>query len=273
MLEIIQYFEQSAMRFRPIILIGPGLAAVLLGLFLWLGGLGFRRVLVTIVGAVSGGMCGFFIIGRNIMLAIVLAGVAAAIAIMFERIFITILTAVLAAVLGFAVLAGPYIENADSFKQYPKYKMQNRAELFSVHQTAEIVKAYIDDFSAEIKRTRSQMPMYSWVIMAVLVVIFIAAGIFLWRPTSALCCATLGTMLIFGGMILLLLYKGSAPISSVYRKAPFYLGVFIVMAVFGTIEQLLLCKRPKGKPVTKKETKTNGDKQEPEERTPSWRTT
>ena len=90
MLEIAQHLEQIAVWFKPVVLIGPGLAAVLLGLFVWLGGLGFRRTLVAIVGAVSGGVCGFFIAGRNIPPAMISACIAVVIAIIFERIFITV---------------------------------------------------------------------------------------------------------------------------------------------------------------------------------------
>jgi len=66
------------------------------GLFLWLGGLGFRRALVATVGAVSGGIFGFFMSGRNIMPAMVTAALAAVIAIKLEKIFIAILAGVLA---------------------------------------------------------------------------------------------------------------------------------------------------------------------------------
>lgn len=269
MLEIAQHLEQMAVWFKPIVLIGPGLTAVLLGLFVWLGGLGFRRALVAIVGAVSGGICGFFISGRNMVPATVSAGVAAVIAIMFEKIFITILAGVLAAALGFAVLASPYIENAGGATPIGRDEIRNRGGAFSMQQTVEIAKAYITDFIAEIKQICSQMPVYGLAIIAALAVIFIAAGFFQWRFTSAFCCAALGVMLIFAGMILLLLYKGAAPISRICRNQSLYLGVFAAMTVFGTTEQLLLCQRIKGKSRRKKE--TSKEEKEPEKTSVDWR--
>lgn len=269
MLEIAQHLEQIAVRFKPIVLIGPGLAAVLLGLFVWLGGLGFRRALVAIVGAVSGGVCGFFMSARNIVPAMVSAGVAAVIAIMFEKIFITILAGVLAAALGFAVLARPYIENAGGTTAIERDEIQKREAAFGIEQSAEIAKEYIADFITEIKQIRSQMPVYSWAIIAALAVIFIAAGFFKWRLTSAFCCATLGVMLIFAGMILLLLYKGAAPISRICRNQSFYLGIFAAMTAFGTTEQLLFCQRIEGKSTRKK--KTNKDRKKPGKIPMSWR--
>jgi len=274
MLEILQNFEQTAASFRPIVLIGPGVAAVLVGLFVWLGGLGLRRLLVAVVGAVGGGICGFFIIGRNTMSAMISAGVAAVIAIIFEKFFITILAAALAVVLGLAILAGPYIENPQepiqNYYPFNQEKISYRGPYISVYESIHIVKAYIVDFSDRIKQACLQMPVYNWIIIAALAAIFITGGFLLWRLTSALCCATLGTLLVFGGMILLLLYKGAAPISSISRRTLFYAAVFIVMIAFGTIEQLLLCPWLKSKAIRRKEAKK--DKQRRDETTPHWRT-
>ena len=275
MLEIAQNFEQMTATLSPVVLIAPGLAAVIVGLFVWLGGLGLRRLLVAVVGAVGGGICGFFIIGRNTMSAMISAGVAAVIAIIFEKFFITILAAALAAALGLAILAGPYIENPQepiqNYYPFNQEKISYRGPYISVHESIHIVKAYIVDFSDRIKQACLQMPVYNWIIIAALAAIFITGGFLLWRLTSALCCATLGTLLVFAGMILLLLYKGAEPISSISRRTLFYAAVFIAMIVFGTIEQLLLCPWLKSKAIRRKEAKK--DKQRRDETTPHWRTT
>jgi len=113
------------------------------------------------------------------------------------------------------------------------------------------------------------MPLYNWAIIAVLVVIFITGGFYFWRLTSALCCATLGTLLVFAGMILLLLYKGAMPVTGIYRRASLYAAVFIAMAAFGTIEQLLLCPWLKSKAIRRKEAK----KDKAARRKHKWRTT
>ena len=150
MVETARNLERMAARFDPLILIVAGLACVIVGLFVWLGGLGLRKFLVIVVGALSGWLCGFFIIGLNIMLAVVLAAVASVVAVIFERTFIPILAAGLAAILGFVVLARPYIEISD-------------------------------DFITRIKQACLQMPAYNWAIVAALALIYILAGIFFWR--------------------------------------------------------------------------------------------
>jgi len=236
MLEIAQNLERTAAGLRPAVLIGLGLAATSVGLFVWLGGLGLRKALVAIVGAIGGAICGFFIAGGNVVPVMVSAAAGAVITVIFEKVFITIMAAGLAAVSGFAVLA----------------------ELYGV------------DFSDGLRQACSEMPLFTWAIIAALAVAFIVAGFYLWRLTSALCCATLGTMLVFAGMILLLLYKGAAPVSSICTRGWFYAAVFAAMTAFGTIEQLLLCKRPPKKPTAKKD--VNKDKETSDEPRMSWRT-
>lgn len=65
MVEILKSFEQAAAWFRPIVLLLPGLLATALGLFVWLGGLGFRRVLLAVLGAVVGALGAFASLGPN----------------------------------------------------------------------------------------------------------------------------------------------------------------------------------------------------------------
>ena len=167
MLEVFQNFEQVSARFSPIVLVAPGLVCVVVGLFVWLGGLGFRKILVAVIGALAGGVCGFFITDRNVMLAMILAAAAAVIAIALEKILVT--------------------------------------------------------------------------------------GSLFWHLASALCCAALGTMLIFAGMILLLMYKTAAPITHISSKQAFYTAVFVAMTAFGTTEQLLLCQHAKRQSIRKKQ--------------------
>ncbi len=97
------------------------------------------------------------------------------------------------------------------------------------------------------------MPNYRWVIVAAIAAISLAVGFYSWRFASAFSCAILGTMLVFAGMVWLLLYKGSVPISEIFRKGKFYGTVFVAMTVFGTLIQLLLFwraakKKKRGKP-------------------------
>lgn len=268
--ESFQNFERIAASFSPIVLIGLGSAAVLLGLFLWVGGLGFRRILAAILGAVSGSICGFFIISHNIA-ALALAAIAAFIAVILERFFITILAASLAAAFALIILAYPYIERSDAAIPLNHGEVSEQGLTVSASGSLKIIKIYIVDCIDKLKQACLKMPVYNWLIITALVVIFMLVGLYLYRLASAFCCAALGTMLIFAGMISLLLYKTSAPVSHICHSSSFYLAVFIAMITFGTLEQLLICKLPKRQPTRKKQ--TNKAHQVPDETVPRWRTT
>jgi hypothetical protein len=268
MLEIVQNFEQIAVRFNPALLAGAGLAAVLTGLLIWLAGMGFRRLLAAIAGAITGGICGFFTTSRNVMSVGIFAAVGASVAALFEKVFMVLLAAALAAALAFAIMGKIYIKESGA-APINHTDAQNQAEPFSFSQTQETLKTCAADFYAKIKQAGSQMPTVNWAITAGAGIILLVAGSFSWRLAAALCCATLGTILIFTGMTLLLLYKHAAPISCICSNRPFYLGVFAAMIAFGTIEQLFLCQCVK-KCFTRKN-QTNKTEHQHKEQTQGWR--
>jgi hypothetical protein len=261
MLEVLQSFEQSAATFSPIVLIGPGMAAVVIGLFIWLGGLGFRRLLLAAAGAASGWLCGFFLIGRTFTIALALACIIAVVAVIFEKAFMIILAAALAAVIGFVLL------NA---RQVPtSAKTASRTQARDIRSSLTVMESYSFDAGQKVRQTWSDMPALNWGVIVLAVLVAIVAGFFLWRLVSAFCCAALGTTLIFAGMISLLLYKGSAPITAIYNRPSFYGIAFAAMTAFGTVEQLIFC-RPKKEAKRKKRSRADDGQSEPKKQ--RWRT-
>lgn len=240
MVEILQNLEQTAIQYRPIVLVGPGLACSLIGLIVWLGGLGLRRALALLLGAAVGGVCGFFIIdqniiiGHNIILMVIVVILGGAVALILGKIFISILSAGLAVAVALVVFM-------------------------------DIYKA---DFGSGLDEILLQLPTYSLFVMAALGIVFILAGLFLWRVTAALCYSTLGAILVFAGMVLLLLYKGAMPISCILARQQYYVVAFGAMVAGGTIEQLVFCRSTEKGPKTKREKRK--DKEQPN-KTTNWR--
>ena len=152
--------EQALSGLKPMYLTVPGIAAVLVELFLWLGGLGFRIPLVGLLGAVSGGTFGWVVIGK-LSAVVILAVLAAAAAVFFERFFITVLTTILSAACGFVVLAGSYVNSADN-----------------------LLKAVLN--------ASGQIPLYIWLAVLAVTAAVLAVGFLFSRLISALCCAALG---------------------------------------------------------------------------------
>jgi ABC-type glucose/galactose transport system permease subunit len=163
------------------------------------------------------------------------------------------------------------MKTADAAASINQGAVFNKSPTMSIQESLQAAKTYAVSFSNKIKYGCRQMPVYNWIIIAILAVTFIVAGFWLRRLTSALCCAALGTILIFSGMILLLSYKGSTPISRIADRIACYVTVFIAMIAFGTFEQLLLCRKTKKQPIEKQ--KTDKNKQEPKLISQDWRTT
>jgi hypothetical protein len=257
MFQIFQIFERTSGRINPIILIAPGILAVIAGLIVWLGGLGFRKVLSAILGAIIGWVVGFFIIGKSMIAASVLAVAAAVTATVLNRMIIVILAVSLAVTFGLVVadLGGPYLgitEQADPVFQNP---VSSDGTVLNVTESINAIKAYIIGVGDQVQQTVLQMSYIGWAIIGVTIIIAIVALVYLWNLTSALCSAVLGTLLIFAGMVLLLLFKGAMPVTVIDRKAPFFAAVFGAMVAFGTIEQLVLCPWFEGRRKKRKDAK------------------
>jgi hypothetical protein len=258
MLETIQNFESAvgpAARDYPLYVIAPGSAAVAVGLLVWLGGFGIRRVLMGIVGAAGGFALGYFVIGRGeILPAAIVAGVAAIFAALLDRVLIAHFVALLAAGIGFAVLIGPHmsVENV----QIESNAWDATAES---QESAEQLNAYLLEMGETLKGVFSEVPVYKWAILVLITLIFFGIGFIFRRLAGAAFFSGLGTLLIGVGLAALLLYKGAAPLSRVGEKPWMYVGIIAGMAAFGTIVQLLFCRGGVMKPVKKENVEEDDD--------------
>jgi len=109
------------------------------------------------------------------------------------------------------------------------------------------------------------MPAYKFIIPPVCGLILLIVAFFAKRIALAACCSVLGTALIFCGMILLLFYKGSMPVSSIAENQPFYSAVVAAMVSFGILAQLLLARHHDHKhPRSTKKSESDPKQTEPE---------
>ncbi len=251
MLEILEHFESAmsgAERLSPAVLIGPGVASVAAGLIVWLGGLGLKKVLAAISGAICGGILAAVAIGLTALPAAVSAVGTAIAAVIFEKVFITALAAGLVTAIGFAFFMGPYIGTASSAEVESQGVSPAQVTALSAGKSMRKVQGWIADVGEQIREAGSEMQAQKWALAVALGLVFVIGGAFFWRLTAALYFSAAGTMLVFAGMILLLMCKGVMPVSRICRRPSVYSGVFAVMVVFGTVEQLLLCRSAKTQP-------------------------
>ncbi|MHC4131914.1 MAG: hypothetical protein ACYSSP_01405 [Planctomycetota bacterium] len=268
-------FEQAAMRFSAPVLVVPGLILVFAGLFIWLGGLGFSRIFIATVGAVAGCLCGLFIIGKNIAAAVILAVIVATLAMVWKRIFITILLAIVGAVAAFFIFTSDYFD--ESGYRHP-LAMSASGEKADIGRSLQAITDFSAEFTSTMRMASLKMPAYHWAFIAGAFILGLVICFVVWRVGSALCCAAMGSICIFAGMVLLLIFKGSYPITVIGAKPTFYLAVFGGMTAFGTIEQMVLYrpkskpKGPKNEPKKKKKRRIEEEHEEPKKRFTDWRT-
>jgi hypothetical protein len=241
MLELLSQFERAAMHFDAFALVVPGIICVAAGFFLWLGGMGHKISLALISGAAAGGACGLLISGRNLVTSAIAASVGAAAALFISRVFVALMAGILGTALSFIFIISPYLAEAESFQ----YKTADEGQRLDFVQTAEVAKAF-GSYTYKLVET-GKREMATWFIPPAIGLIFLAGGFLAKRITWTVCCSIVGTVLIFAGLILLLLYEGSEPISSIVEHRPFYRAVTAAMIAIGVLAQVVLSHREHGK--------------------------
>jgi hypothetical protein len=240
MIEILKSFEQVAIRFSPAVLVLPGLAMLAMGLFVWLAGVGRKRLWLGLVGALTGGLAAFFIGGQNPAMAGLAAGGSAAFGAIAPRLFTAVLLAVLGTAVAFAVVARTHLF-AQQGILFSGRNLDPPAGRFTVQESADVVQVYVLDAADRIKAIVHRLVSIDLAIIAAVGIGLLAVGLLFGRLAGALTCSTVGSGLVFAGLTLLLIFKGSTPVARMEQQGPFYCLVLLGMIAFGTLEQLLLC--------------------------------
>jgi hypothetical protein len=242
MLEVLENLQRVAVWLSPIVLVLPGVALTVLGLFVWLGGLGFRRVLLGLLGALTGAIAALCLAGKNLVATVSAVLALALIAAVFQRFFAAVLLGVLAGVAAFLVLAWPVLNSRDVTVAGRQDQTDADAKL-TVKESLEIVESHWLDLAAKIKHAAAGLPALSWAIVAAVGLGLLVFGLAFRRLGGAMSCAAMGTLMVFAGLVLLLMFKGAAPVTRIESRVVFYGLVAAGMVGFGTLEQFLLCRR------------------------------
>ena len=237
MLEFLSYFERIAPRLEPMVLVVPGLLFILVGLFVWLAGLRYAKLIAGFIGILIGGLCGLYLIGRKLMPDIVLAIFAGFTSMILYKLVFILLTALIAFAAVTFLLADVHIEK-DS--ELVLYMDSGGTSTIGISEALIILSRTIDYLMERMVVLYAQFSLLHWA--AVLAGGLLAAilAVYFSGLAGAFCCATLGTSLNFAGMILLLLYKGAEPLSRIGRRSLFFAAVFVAMIGLGTAVQLIL---------------------------------
>jgi len=246
MAEALQNFELSALYFDPRLLLLGGFVVVVAGLGVWLGGLRWAGLIAAFLGAEVGLISACAFSSRARVAMIILPAVAAAVAALLKKPVIVLSGAASAAAVTLFVLAGPALF-AETLRG-PSHPVPRDGTTLGMAETAielgEELLFWGDAFLGAVKR----MSPAGWAAGALAAAVVLGAGFVLTRLVTAVTCAWLGTASIFGGMILLLLYKGARPLTFIYDRTAFFGLIVLVMVGFGTLSQLLLCPMRRRKP-------------------------
>lgn len=239
MIEILNSFEQVADRLSPAVLIVPGLAMAVLGLVTWLAGMCMRRLVLGLVGAMTAGMAGLFLGRQNPAIACLAAAAGAGLGAILPRFFVAVFLAGLGAGVTLAVLARMHPLQEAGARNFDKIERR-----LTTRESLDVIQMYVLDIADRIRAIARGLPSMDLAVVAGVGVGLLALGLLFPRLAGALTCSVLGTGLVFTGLMLLLIDKGSAPISRMERQGPFFGLVLLAMIAFGTLEHLLLCPPP-----------------------------
>lgn len=249
MIEILKSFEQVASRFSPAVLILPGLAMLALGLVAWLGGMCLRRVVLGLIGALAGGGIGFFAGGQNPAIGGLAAGGSAVLGTLMPRLFAAVVLALLAVAVTFSVVArAPLVQSPGTlFGGDALNRVERR---LTVRESLDAVQAYALDVTDRVRAVIGTLAPMDSIVIAAVGAGLLAIGLLFAHPSGALACSMLGTGLVFTGLTLLLIFKGTAPIARMQQQGALYGTVALGMIAFGALEQVLLCRPPERREAT-----------------------
>lgn len=247
--------QNTIQQVLPIVLIGPGLVLVATGLFMWLGGLRWLKTVAAFSAATAGLLCAWFFTDRQLVAIILFPVILAGLGMYFNKIVVVVLGALIAAML---VLFVPVVMGFDDPKAASG--MSGTEERFDLLESVEWILAKIEAVKQSIKEMAESIPKPRKMTAIAVAVIIVIIGLFARRLVCAMTCSVIGTLLIFCGMMLLLLYKGSEPVTKIYDGRQLYALVAVVMAVVGVVLQLCLCPAKQKKADLAKEVLNEGDK-------------
>jgi hypothetical protein len=245
--DILNDFQNAALAFNPITLAVPGLLCTLLGIIIWLSGTRFTRIVAIVAGFIGGGIGGFYLFpAHQTAGAISGAVIGALIAMAIHKFTVVIAGLAVFAVTVLAFLVGTHFSEKVASGQ-PNFGAVP-VKLNQV-QTLEQIKLRLQNVTDKLYSLSVRLPFNTWPAFGAGIVLVAVAAMLSGRLIVAFATSSLGVGLIFAGMLNLLLFKGSSPLTYVYDRISFFFPVFAAMAAAGTIVQMILCRPPKLKMV------------------------
>jgi len=247
MTNLLWTFQHRITQLQPSLLLTFAGITIAAGLFIWLGGLGFKKIMFVVTGVFSGVFCALFFSGANLFLAAALIGIFVLFALKLQDTFFVLIASALAAVIGYFLLVRPYFRPSS-------------------------------DILSVMRQLTIGVPFYNWpILLAMTALPFVAVS---WPGASALFSSAAGTTLILAGTTMALLNYDYPALGYITTRPNIYVAIIALATILGTITQLwLLPKISTLFVVTKqavsakvKKVKARNSDIEPAAKSKTWRT-
>jgi hypothetical protein len=243
-IEVFNRFEQEAGRFDPTLLVVAGLVLAGLGLVIWLAGMCLRRLVLALAGAAAGGLTGWLVPVPGPVFVGLAAGGGAVLGAVLPRLTTAVLLAILGVAVAFVITARTHLLGGQELPSGPPHAGRGEERL-TIPQSLGAVRVFAFDVVGRSRAAAGEMGTAGLAAIGAAGLVLLVLGFVLPRLAGTLFCSVLGTMLIFAGLIVLLIFKGSAPITLIEKQGALYGVVLFGMAAFGAVEQLALCPAPR----------------------------
>lgn len=262
MYELLIRIETLCVEAQPLTLLGIGAITTFIGLLLWLAGMYFSSIVIGMLGAVVGSFCGLLVSQWLDLNSLLSMGMGAAVlciaAVLFRNIIIIVL-----AIIVFALAVGTAYSSmilASSAQQQDAQPdpalvssfshMDPNMRLSYVDQITEEEDGFFEKLKALLGDTLGTMSPYKWKLLLSILLGGIGSLLLIWlvkRLVLALCCSSVGALLVLIGIESLLMTVG-LHMCSVFQEHRLVLTVtYFSMVGIGTVVQLILTRSPKSK--------------------------
>jgi hypothetical protein len=264
MFEALNEFQNAAVMFDPMTLVIPGVLCVILGIIIWLAGTKFTRILAIAFGFAGGAAGALYLFPAHQASAAITGAVVGGFVAMVVHRFIAVIAGIaILVIVGLAFFVSSQFNDKAAGAHYPE-PAKVSAKLAPI-QTAEQIKAHSSNVADALFTLAKKLPLVGWPAVAIAAIVLAVLGMLLGRLMVAVGCSSLGTAMIFAGMISLLLYKGSAPLTYIYTQSSRFCAIFFGMVVGGAVTQMILCRPHKLKIVKEHEEEIEKKKHNPGE--------
>ncbi len=192
---------------QPSLLFMLTVITIAVGLFIWLGGLGFKKIMFALIGLCFGTSCMLFYTGINLLLVVAVIGIFVLIAIKLQDTFLSLIASAATVVVGYLMLIRPYFRPSN-------------------------------DILAVIRQLTIGVPYYNWLIL--LVVAALPFAVISIQDAPALFASAAGTILILAGTVMALLNFGYPAVSYIAIKQDIFLAGLTMTIAAGVVVQLWL---------------------------------